>query len=440
MPTMIGTPNGGSPVPVLRSASGERLCRLVMDRTRDRELAHSVHVVSQVLPFKVSSYVIDELIDWNRVPDDPMYRLTFPHRDMLDPRHFELVDRTSASGNRKGLHQVVNAIRDELNPHPGDQLTRNIPRSDEVDGWGLQHKYRATLLVFPRQGQTCHSYCGYCFRWAQFVDRPDLKLAVSGPKAMTAYLDRHPEITDVLITGGDPLVMRTKLLADYLLPLLDPARQHIETIRIGTKAVSFWPYRLLYGPDSDDLLQLFTRVVTAGKHLAMMLHLSHPVELTTDTACRAVSRLASTGVMLRAQAPVVRYVNDDPLVWAQLWQAEVRRGIMPYYMFVERDTGARRYFGLPIIRALEIYRGAIQEVCGLGRTARGPVMSTSPGKIAVDGVLDSQDGPAFALRYLQARKPELVGKPFLAAYDSHAQWWDQLRPFSQHDRAYFDHS
>jgi len=80
----------------------------------------------------------------------------------------------------------------------------NVPQGDEIEGWRLQHKYRSTLLVFPRQAQTCHSYCGYCFRWAQFVDRPDLKLAVSGPGATTVYLDRHPEITDVLITGVTP--------------------------------------------------------------------------------------------------------------------------------------------------------------------------------------------------------------------------------------------
>jgi L-lysine 2,3-aminomutase len=148
------------------------------------------------------------------------------------------------------------------------------------------------------------------------VDRPDLKLAVSGPEVMTAYLDRHPEITDVLITGGDPLVMRTDLLASYVQPLLDPSREHIETIRIGTKVVSFWPYRLLSEPDSGDLLRLLARIVAAGKHVALMLHLSHPVELATDLACRAVSRLASTGAVLRAQAPVVRHVNDDPEVWA----------------------------------------------------------------------------------------------------------------------------
>jgi L-lysine 2,3-aminomutase len=92
-----------------------------------------------------------------------MYRLTFPHRDMLHPGHFTLVDQALADGDRERTRHVVDGVRDELNPHPGDQLELNVPQGDQIDGWGLQHKYRTTLLVFPRQGQTCHSYCGYMF-------------------------------------------------------------------------------------------------------------------------------------------------------------------------------------------------------------------------------------------------------------------------------------
>ena len=394
-------------------------------------------MVSAVLPFKVSSYVIDELIDWDKAPDDPIYRLTFPHRDMLGAEHFGLVEEAVLSGDREVVRQAVAKVQYALNPHPSNQLSMNVPQDDDLDAWGLQHKYPETLLVFPRQGQTCHSYCGYCFRWAQFVDRPELKQAVPGPETMTSYLASHPEVTDVLLTGGDPLVMRTDLLASYLEPLLAAEREHVATIRIGTKALSFWPYRILAGPEADSLLRLLERLSAAGKHVALMLHLSHPAELETDAARTALARLRSTGAVLRAQAPVVRHVNDDPHTWARLWQNEVRLGVVPYYMFVERDTGARRYYGLPLARAVEIYRAAVHQVSGLGRTARGPVMSATPGKVAVDGVVELDRGPAFALRMLQARRPGLVGRPFFAAYDPHAQWWDELRPYGSGDREFF---
>ena len=421
----------------LRTLSGRRLRELVLDRTGDFDLAHEVDVVSQVLPFKVSSYVVDELIDWDRAPDDALYRLVFPHRDMLDPADFADVERALHSGDRSTLRAVVDGVRDHLNPHPGDQITLNVPHDEGISGWGLQHKYRETLLVFPRQGQTCHSYCGYCFRWAQFVGRSDLQLAVSGPEVMTDHLDRHPEITDVLLTGGDPLVMRTELLRRYLEPLLAPGREHVQTVRIGTKAVSYWPHRVLVGDEADGLLRLLEQLVDAGKHVAMMLHLSHPAELATTAASRALRRFACTGAVLRAQAPVVRHVNDDAEVWAQLWASEVHHGVVPYYMFVERDTGARRYFGLRLERALEVYRDAVRRVSGLGRTARGPVMSASPGKVIVDGVVELDGGPAFALRFLQARDPRLVGRPFHAAFDPRAQWWDELRPYGKHDQEFF---
>jgi L-lysine 2,3-aminomutase len=420
-----------------RSISGDRLCRLIDERTGDTDLAHDARVVSAVLPFKVSSYVMDELIDWERAPDDPIYRLTFPHRDMLETEHFDLVEQAVIAGDKEGIRQAVAKVQYALNPHPSNQLSLNVPQDGDLDAWGLQHKYPETLLVFPRQGQTCHSYCGYCFRWAQFVERPELKQAVPGPETMSRYLDQHREVTDVLLTGGDPLVMRTDLLASYVEPLLAPGREHVETIRIGTKALSFWPYRLLAGPEADSLLRLLERLTTAGKHVAMMLHLSHAAELQTDAVKAALSRLASTGAVLRAQAPVVRHVNDDPQAWAELWQAEVRNGVVPYYMFVERDTGARRYYGLPLARAVDIYRGALQRVSGLGRTARGPVMSATPGKVAIDGVVELDRGPAFALRMLQARRPDMVGRPFFAAYDPHAQWWDELRPYGTRDREFF---
>ncbi len=423
--------------PALRTVSGRRLRDLVADRTGDAGLAHEVGVVSQVLPFKVSSYVVQELIDWDRAPDDAMYRLLFPHRDMLPPDDFAAVEQAMGAQDRAGLRQTVNAIRDRLNPHPGDQLALNVPQEEDADGWGLQHKYHETLLVFPRQGQTCHSYCGYCFRWAQFVDRGDLRLAVSGPEVMTAHLRRHPEITDVLLTGGDPLVMRTELIEQYLRPLLRPEHDAVQTVRIGTKAVSFWPHRLLAGREADDLIRLLSALVDAGKHVALMLHLSHPAELDTDAARAALRRLAGTGAVLRSQAPVVRHVNDDPAVWARLWKDQVRNGVVPYYMFVERDTGARRYFGLPLARALEIYRGAIKGLSGLGRSARGPVMSASPGKVAIDGVVNLHNGPAFALRFLQHRNPEMVGRPFHARFDAEAQWWNDLLPYGEHDREFF---
>ena len=129
---------------------------------------------------------------------------------------------------------------------------------------GCQHKYRETVLFFPVQGQTCHAYCTYCFRWPQFVGDKDLRFAARNTDALVQYLSEHDEVTDVLITGGDPMVMSSALLRKTIEPLLDPSLGHIRSIRIGTKALSFWPYRFLTDADADDLLRLFEEVRSTG--------------------------------------------------------------------------------------------------------------------------------------------------------------------------------
>ena len=387
-------------------------------------------VVSSVLPFRVNQYVIDELIDWNEVPDDPIFQLTFPQRGMLDAVHYDRIAELLAQGaDKKTLEAAVDEIRHALNPHPADQMEMNIPRDDEghrLDG--IQHKYRETVLFFPSQGQTCHSYCTFCFRWAQFVGDKDLRIASSEATALHAYLRAHAEVSDLLVTGGDPMVMKTRHLASYLEPLLEPEFDHIQTIRIGTKALTFWPHRFLGAEDADDLIRLLERVVESGKQLAIMAHYNHWKELDTEAAQAAIRRIRGTGAVIRAQGPLLAHINDDPEVWAKMWKLQVKLGIIPYYMFVERDTGAQHYFQVPLVRAWEIYRTAMQQVSGLSRTARGPSMSASPGKVEVQGVTEVAGEKVFVLRFIQGRNPDWVQRPFFAKFDDQATWLNHLKP------------
>ena len=184
------------------------------------EQKFAIDVVSRVLPFRVNNYVVDELIDWENIPDDPIFRLTFPQRGMLQPRHFNEVARAVRRNESKAaIQEIANRIRLELNPHPAGQLEHNQPFFDGQPLDGLQHKYRETVLFFPSQGQTCHAYCTFCFRWPQFVGMDELKFAMRESELLLEYLQEHPEVTDVLFTGGDPMVMRTRVLASYIEPL-----------------------------------------------------------------------------------------------------------------------------------------------------------------------------------------------------------------------------
>lgn len=393
------------------------------------DMRFEMRVVASVLPFRVNEYVIEELIDWARVPDDPLFQLVFPQRGMLRAEDYDRMAEALTSGaDRKALNAVAKEIRDGLNPHPAGQVEMNQPEEDGEVLDGLQHKYRETLLFFPRNGQTCHSYCTFCFRWAQFVGDKAYRMAASDSTRMLSYLANHGEITDMLITGGDPMIMKTRHLAKYLEPLLEPKFDHVQTIRIGTKALTFWPYRFVTDEDADDALRLIERLSNAGKHVALMAHYNHPNELRTDVAREAVRRVRDAGAEIRSQGPLLNHINNDPDAWAEMWREQVRLGIIPYYLFVERDTGAKNYFEVPLARAWEVYRNAIQNVSGLGRTARGPSMSAGPGKVEIQGVTEIHGEKVFVLRFLQGRNPDWVQRPFFARYNPDATWLDHLEP------------
>ena len=398
-----------------------------------------MQVVASVLPFRVNQYVIDELIDWDNIPDDPIFQLTFPQKGMLNEADFErMAELHRAGAEKKEIQALANEIRAGLNPHPAGQMELNLPKVNGEVINGLQHKYRETVLFFPAQGQTCHSYCTFCFRWAQFVGDKELRIASREADTMMAYLREHPRVTDLLLTGGDPMVMKTKNLKQYLEPLLEEDLDHVQTVRIGTKALTFWPYRFVTDPDAEELLDLLARLVQSGKHVALMAHFNHWREMDTDICREAIRRIRATGAQIRSQGPLIAHINDNADDWARMWREQVRLGIIPYYMFVERDTGAKCYFEVPLARAWHIYRDAMQQVSGLARTARGPSMSAGPGKIEIQGVTEINGEKVFALRFIQGRNPDWVQRPFFARYDEEATWLDDLKPAFGEEKFFFE--
>ncbi|MEV4293097.1 lysine 2,3-aminomutase [Nonomuraea bangladeshensis] len=410
-----------------KAYTSKHLDELLRRAGLDDEERLKVRAVATVLPFRTNAYVVDELIDWSAAPDDPIYRLVFPQADMLPAADVaRLADLIKAEAPNAELQAEANRVRAQLNPHPAGQKELNVPRIGDEPVPGMQHKYPETVLIFPKQGQTCHAYCTYCFRWAQFVGDADLKFASDDVDRMVGYIRRHPEVTSVLITGGDAMIMGEPVLRRYLEPLLE--LEQLESIRIGTKSLAYWPQRFTGDPDAGDTLRLFERTVAAGKNLAFMAHFTHPRELEPPQVQAAVERIIGTGATIRTQAPLIRSINDDPGVWTSMWRRQLRMGMVPYYLFVERDTGPQDYFAVPLARAYEVFRDAYASVSGLCRTVRGPSMSATPGKVCVDGVMEVAGQQVFVLHFIQARDPSLVGRPFFARYDPEAVWLTDLRP------------
>lgn len=412
-------------------------------RRLTEEQLFNIEVVGNVLPFKVNDYVVNELINWDDVPNDPIFRLTFPQKEMLSVEHFEkMKSPLKNEAGKNEIRSIANEIRATLNPHPAGQLEHNVPKLNDEPLHGVQHKYDQTVLFFPAQGQTCHAYCTFCFRWPQFVGMEGMKFASRESEQLVEYLKLHPEVTDILFTGGDPMIMRTKILRAYIEPLLKANLPHLKTIRIGTKALGYWPYRFTTDADADDLMRLFEEVQNHGIHLALMAHFSHPVELSTTAVADAISRIRATGAQIRTQSPVLKHINDSPAVWAEIWQKQVALGCVPYYMFIPRDTGAKEYFEVPLTRAWDIFRKAYQKVSGICRTVRGPSMSCTPGKIQILGVTEVPGvvgkQKVIAMRFLQGRNPDWVARPFFAAYDPKATWIDELKPAFREEKFFFE--
>ena len=425
--------------PSLQSVTLANLRKLPQIENFSEEQIFEMEVVGNVLPFKANNYVIEQLIDWDNVPGDSMFNLTFPQKHMLKTEHYDMMASVLKNDpDRKQIQEMANKIRLELNPHPAGQMELNVPMlKDGTKLYGMQHKYKETTLFFPSQGQTCHAYCSFCFRWPQFVGMDEMKFAMKEGDDLAQYVREHPEISDILFTGGDPMIMKASLFATYIDKILDANLPNLKTIRIGTKALSYWPYKFTSDSDSEETLETFRRIKSKGIHVALMGHFNHLAELKTDSVKLAIEKVRETGVQIRTQSPLLTNINDDADMWAQMWQKQVELGCIPYYMFVVRDTGAQHYFGVSLVKAHEIFQQAIQKVSGLARTVRGPSMSATPGKVQVDGVAEINGTKVIVLRMLQGRNPEWVNRPFFAKYDENAIWLDDLKPAFE-DKFFFE--
>jgi KamA family protein len=399
----------------------------------------NIEVVGHILPFRTNNYVVNELIDWDNFSEDPMFILNFPQKGMIGEDDFNhMASLIKGGADKEVLRREANIIREKLNPHPAGQLEYNVPELAGQKLTGVQHKYRETMLFFPSQGQTCHAYCTFCFRWPQFTNMCDMKFSMKEIDLIVEYLKQHTEITDLLITGGDPMVMKASVFDAYISKILDANIDHLQTIRIGSKSLSFWPYRYISDADADDMLAIFEKITKAGKNLSFMAHFNHPCELETEAVKLAVQKIRDTGALIRTQSPVLNHINANGDIWAEMWNKQVKLGMVPYYMFIARDTGAQDYFGIPVVKAWRIFQKAYTQVSGIARTVRGPSMSCTPGKIRVAGISEIKGERIITLEFIQGRNSNWVARPFFAKYDCKAQWIDDMQPAFGMDNFFYE--
>jgi len=324
--------------------------------------------------FRVNDYYLN-LIDWDD-PNDPIRKLVIPNTGEL--REYGRWDASDEDTNYV------------------------VP--------GCQHKYRTTALLIV--SEVCGAYCRYCFRKRLF--RNDVKEAMADVTPGIEYISRHPEINNVLLTGGDSLILATSKLRTILERLR--SIDHVKIIRLGSKIPVFNPMRIYEDP---DLLQLISEFSSAEKRIYVMAHINHPREITAE-ARKCFEALHKAGAIVVNQTPILKGVNDDEKVLGELLDKLSWAGVTPYYFFINRPVAGNSDFVIPLQRAYELVEGAKARTSGLGKRVRLSMSHTS-GKIEI---LAIENGMAY-LKYHQSRDDE-YGKFMMLECPEDAAWFDDL--------------
>jgi lysine 2,3-aminomutase len=335
-----------------------------------------MEIVTQTFPFRSNEYYLS-LIDW-KDGHDPLRRIVIP-----DPRELK-------GGGC-------------LDPSCEKDFTK-IP--------GLQHKYAQTGLLLL--SDVCGGICRFCFRKRLFIDceRETIKDVSDG----LDYIRTHPEITNVLLTGGDPFTLETQHLEKIIKELREI--EHVNIIRIGSKMPAYNPYRFLNHPELTDVLSRFS---TPEKRIYVMAHYNHPKEMT-DVSMQAIEQLQRAGVIVVNQTPILNEVNSTPATFTRLFRKLSFAGVSPYYVFQCRPSLGNRFFQTPVERSFEIIQQAWQACSGLAKRARF-VMSHATGKIEIVG----KTADHVFMRYHQAADYADIGKMLVFRSNPMARWFDDYR-------------
>jgi KamA family protein len=330
--------------------------------------------ITEKFVFRVNDYYL-KLIDWND-PDDPIRKLVIPNEG-------ELLEYGRWDASDEDTNYVVP---------------------------GCQHKYRTTALLLV--SEVCGAYCRYCFRKRLF--RNDVKEAVMDVEPGLNYISQHPEINNVLLTGGDSLILATPKLRAILQRLREI--EHVSIIRLGSKIPVFNPMRIY---EDEELLRTIREFSTVEKRIYVMAHVNHPREITPE-AKRGFEALHDAGAIVVNQTPILKGINDDPDVLAELLDKLSWAGVTPYYFFVNRPVAGNREFVLPLKDVYRIVEQAKAKTSGLGKRVRLSMSHTS-GKIEI---LAIENGKAY-LKYHQSRENR-YGQFMVLDCPDDASWFDDL--------------
>ena len=342
--------------------------------------------VARKYAFRANDYYLS-LIDWSD-PKDPIRRLVIPHERELS--EWGQLDASSES-----------------------KITVRK---------GVQHKYGSTVLLLVNE--VCGAFCRYCFRKRLFLNGNDEVTYDLAPGL--EYIREHKEVNNVLLTGGDPMILQTPKLRTILGALREI--DHVRIIRIGTKMPAFNPFRFL---NDDALIELLRAYSQPERRIYLMCHFDHPRELTSE-AREAINRVIQAGVICVNQNPIIRGISDDAEVMTELWNELSYMGVAQYYIFQGRPTAGNEPYEVPIVEAYRKIEQAKKKCSGLAKRIKY-CMSHESGKVEIIGV----DHRHIYLKYHRAKYPHDEQRLLVCQRDDSAYWLDQLKPAEGYRNDYY---
>lgn len=273
-------------------------------------------------------------------------------------------------------------------------LSGDFDTSGEADNTvqtGLQHKYTQTALVLSTN--CCSMYCRHCFR-KRLVGVDNTETAKQFD-SMMQYIEEHKELTNVLVSGGDSLMLPNHMIRKYLQRLT--AMEHLDLIRFGTRIPVVFPDRVLKDPELQEIFREYADT----KQIYIVTQFNHPKELTPQ-AKEVIRIFRKMGIIVKNQTVLLKGVNDDPKVLGQLLRDLTAAGVVPYYIFQCRPVrGVKNQFQVPLEKGARIVDEAKNMQNGQGKCIRY-CMSTPRGKIEILGQLP--DGKML-FKFNQAKDP-----------------------------------
>ena len=272
---------------------------------------------------------------------------------LVNEYYAQLIKDTDSPEKQQLLNIVLPLVREKKFEGRFDPYGNKKFR--QADTIYLQHKYKQTLLVHINN--SCFSHCQFCYKVNELNCEKNYYYKQIVHDAIN-YIEEHPEINNILLTGGDPMILSNDCISFILESFLK--LKQIRGIRIATKALSFYPARFL----DNELISILSNCNKYQKHICIIAQISHPAEFS-DVMVEAAGKIQQTGASIRSQ-PVLAYgINDDVQTLTKLFQKAFDYKIIPYYLVLFMPVRGVEQYAIPIDDAYNIVASGNNELSGL---------------------------------------------------------------------------